>query len=363
MDNNHGEGQGSGHEDTQDPPTTTKTLQQQHDMPLPNDQQIEIWTRQQLEIAKQVIVLNDRESSDDGDDVKHIDAPFPNFRYLSTGNSKSNDAERYFGGVDVSFPENDDDDAVAVYVILDAATNTVVHQDQMYFALQIPYIPSFLAMREIEPLVELVQRSQSPYRPSVILVDGNGIFHQRHAGIATCLGIRTQIPTIGIGKTLYHVGGWTKDVMTHMMDRMFQSLDAQDTNAQGKEHEMILLRKDAWIPDIDQDAAQPRVDRCDVLKRLAVMGIAVPMGVHASSGFASQFPTVACALVGHGGRTGKRGKNVVGTKNPIYVSVGHRISLRRAIQIACRLSLSRIPEPVRQADLVGRQLLRARNMK
>jgi Endonuclease V len=40
------------------------------------------------------------------------------------------------------------------------------------------------------------------------------------------------------------------------------------------------------------------------------------------------------------------------------VSVGHQINLQDAVAISASLSLARIPEPVRQADLIGRQLLR-----
>ncbi|MFI5891829.1 endonuclease V [Actinoplanes sp. NPDC051513] len=45
--------------------------------------------------------------------------------------------------------------------------------------------------------------------------------------------------------------------------------------------------------------------------------------------------------------------------NPVYVSVGHRISLADATDLAIALSSHfRIPEPTRQADIVSRQVLR-----
>jgi len=45
--------------------------------------------------------------------------------------------------------------------------------------------------------------------------------------------------------------------------------------------------------------------------------------------------------------------------NPVYVSVGHRISLADATDLAIALnSHFRIPEPTRQADIVSRQMLR-----
>jgi len=67
-------------------------------------------------------------------------------------------------------------------------------------------------------------------------------------------------------------------------------------------------------------------------------------------------------LVGHGGRIKGGGrKDRIGTKIPIFISVGHGISLQEAIELCSDLSNARIPEAVRQADLIGRQLIRQEN--
>jgi deoxyribonuclease V len=62
----------------------------------------------------------------------------------------------------------------------------------------LPYIPGFLAFREIPNL--LLAFKKLSHQPEVIMVDGHGISHPRRMGIATHLGILTQIPTIGIAK-------------------------------------------------------------------------------------------------------------------------------------------------------------------
>lgn len=119
----------------------------------------------------------------------------------------------YVGGVDVSFPDDEQNPAVAVYVILHIYRREIIYQDWEFFSLRVPYVPSFLAFREIDPLCRLVQkqlRERPAFRPAVILVDGNGILHPRGAGIACFLGVRTGIPTIGVGKTLFCEAGLTK---------------------------------------------------------------------------------------------------------------------------------------------------------
>lgn len=140
----------------------------------------EIWRREQLEVASQVEVLDDP--------VEEIHST-PRFRSIPlhpyTVNAENSAEPVYFGGVDVSFPTNEADPSVAVYVILEYPANKVVYQSHEYFHLQVPYIPSYLAFREIDPLERLInqQKKERPnLTPRAILVDGNGIFHPRQAG-------------------------------------------------------------------------------------------------------------------------------------------------------------------------------------
>ena len=54
---------------------------------------------------------------------------------------------------------------------------------------------------------------------------------------------------------------------------------------------------------------------------------------------------------------------IPGSSKPIFVSVGNDMSLQEAVRVCASLSLARIPEPVRQADLMGRNLLRKRPLE
>lgn len=53
-----------------------------------------------------------------------------------------------------------------------------------------------------------------------------------------------------------------------------------------------------------------------------------------------------------------------GSRRPVYISVGHRVSLRTAVGLVAECCLhSRIPEPIRQADLRTRAHVRARRVE
>lgn len=197
------------------------------------------WIQQQNEIAKQVVVevLPDEMDSfatkganhhrfsriDVNDGMVRLGKTMNERHDKMTANRCCNDIRMYFVGVDVSFPENNDNenaDAVAVYVILEYPTFRVVYCATEHFALAVPYVPGFLAFREVEPLHRLVttQLANRPdLTPRAILVDGNGVWHCRHAGLACFLGVKTGIPSIGVGKTLYYHAGWTKERVSQVV--------------------------------------------------------------------------------------------------------------------------------------------------
>ena len=44
--------------------------------------------------------------------------------------------------------------------------------------------------------------------------------------------------------------------------------------------------------------------------------------------------------------------------NPVYVSVGHRVSLDTAVRLVLKCSRYRVPEPIRWADIKSREYIR-----
>uniref|UniRef100_A0A183A1L3 Endonuclease V n=1 Tax=Echinostoma caproni TaxID=27848 RepID=A0A183A1L3_9TREM len=71
--------------------------------------------------------------------------------------------------------------------------------------LSIPYIPTFLAYREVdsyERLYTQATRRHANQLPHILMVDGNGTLHPRGFGCACLVGYRLNCPTIGVAKNL-----------------------------------------------------------------------------------------------------------------------------------------------------------------
>ncbi len=116
------------------------------------------------------------------------------------------DREEYrtAAGVDVSYTRSAQGErAVAGYVMLELEGLRKLHERTLVQPVTFPYIPTYLAFRELPVLQRLLQEARAAGElADVVFVDGNGILHPRHAGIASHLGVLLDIPTIGITKSL-----------------------------------------------------------------------------------------------------------------------------------------------------------------
>ncbi|KAL3155526.1 hypothetical protein ABBQ38_011077 [Trebouxia sp. C0009 RCD-2024] len=61
----------------------------------------------------------------------------------------------------------------------------------------------------------------------------------------------------------------------------------------------------------------------------------------------------------HGTIVGCAVKRNPQARQPVYVSIGQKVSLNSACDIVLKCCLYRIPEPIRQADILARQLARS----
>jgi len=207
---------------------------------------------------------------------------------------------RYIGGVDISFDKYDKNVGISGLVVCDAQNDfNIVYDDYKFVKIKEPYIPSFLAFREVNPYVELINKLKvrKPHLvPQVILVDGNGILHTRGFGIASHLGVLVDIPTIGCAKTVF------------------------------------ALKDEGITDDYVKDM---------YYKKLKKFGDYFPL-----RGFSDI--TWGYAL-----------RSTEYYDNPIIISIGHKVSNQTALEVAKMCCYYKEPEPIRLADLITRRLIKA----
>ena len=64
---------------------------------------------------------------------------------------------RYIGGVDISFDNDDKNIGISGLVVCDAQENfKIVYDDYKFVKIEEPYVPSFLAFREVKHYVQLI---------------------------------------------------------------------------------------------------------------------------------------------------------------------------------------------------------------
>ncbi len=100
-----------------------------------------------------------------------------------------------YGGVDVSYRG---DRAFSVAVSLDARTLEILEVSQCETEVDFPYIPTYLAFRELPAVRTAVEGLRE--RPDLLFVDGHGRLHPARFGFACFAGVELDIPTIGIAK-------------------------------------------------------------------------------------------------------------------------------------------------------------------
>jgi deoxyinosine 3'endonuclease (endonuclease V) len=165
-----------------------------------------------------------------------------------------------------------------------------------------PYIPGFLAFRESQPVTEMIQKqmTQNPeLTPNYLMIDGNGMLHCRKFGLACHIGVILDIPTLGLTKNFYSLEN--------------SSNSPKVTRDEHKKKVRNELKKAGDFFNICHEDG-------------AVAGLALKMTNQ--------------------------------SERPCYVSIGHKMSLAKAKNLALRTAVHKIPEPTRQADMIGREYIR-----
>ncbi len=105
----------------------------------------------------------------------------------------------YVAGVDIGF-EQDGTITRAAIAVLRLADLELHDYALARKPTTFPYIPGFLSFREIPAALDALAQLKAP--PDILLCDGQGIAHPRRLGIASHLGVLTNIPSVGVAKSL-----------------------------------------------------------------------------------------------------------------------------------------------------------------
>lgn len=137
--------------------------------------------------------------------------------------------------------------------------------------ISFPYIPTFLAFREIPIVLSCFEKLENP--PDILILDGQGYAHPRRMGLACHVGVLLDIPTIGCAKSRltgeFNMPGKKKGSFSYLYDK-------------GEIIGAVLRTKD--------------------------------------------------------------------DTHPVFVSIGHRVSLDTSIKLILDMSITRIPEATKIAD-------------
>lgn len=99
-------------------------------------------------------------------------------------------------GVDVSYKDNN---AFCCAVIFDKEKKKIIVEHSQISTTR-EYSPGFFMLRESKPIFSVLKKFKHDF--DVLLVDGNGQLHPRYCGLACYVGLKLDIPTIGVSKNL-----------------------------------------------------------------------------------------------------------------------------------------------------------------
>ncbi|MBN6074029.1 endonuclease V [Aggregatibacter actinomycetemcomitans] len=124
---------------------------------------------------------------------------------ISLINNFSLSTIKLVAGIDVAYWTNDNgiEYGVCCIIVIDYKTKEIIEKIDYVDEVSIPYIPGFLAFRELPLVLNAVKRMLS--KPDLYMFDGNGYLHSRHMGIATYASFYLNKPTIGVAKNYFKI--------------------------------------------------------------------------------------------------------------------------------------------------------------
>ena len=267
------------------------------------------------------------------------------------------DSIRYIGGADVSY---DGDKAVAGLVVLSYPDLKPIYHATELIENKFPYIPEFLDMREAPAIARLVR----DFKRKVEHDDKE----DRDESLLTRRGFIKRILSmhrIRLDSTEDHK---TEDVKVEERKLLLsrRSFLRKFFGMKEKRHSFVLL--------VDGSGAYHQRGMGSAC-HVGILTDTVTIGVAKSFYPISNLSSYKCDQIRKLSLKSKGDSVVLDVNglyaalkttdkaNPIFVSVGHKISLKTALKLVLNCSNSRIPEPIRLADSFTRFLvkLRAKN--
>ncbi len=209
------------------------------------------------------------------------------------------DTVRFIGGLDISFNKNDDSKACGYLTIWDCVDKKIVWEDWITTILDIPYVSGFLGFREIDVYKKLINNVKLNINANLNINPKLTNFYP-------------QVLFVDGNGILHHREfgsacqiGLELDIPTVGIAKTLLYHDGLDEFVIKKQFRSCCNSQGDWIN-----------------------------------------------LIGKTGKIyGRALKTSNDASNPIYISIGHKISLNIATELVIKTCIHKIPEPIRNSDI------------
>jgi deoxyribonuclease V len=91
------------------------------------------------------------------------------------------------------------DTLTAAVAVISYPEMTLIEEIVVEYQTKFPYIPGLLSFREVPAILKALDALKAA--PDMIMIDGPGIAHPHGLGVASHVGVLTDIPTVGVSRT------------------------------------------------------------------------------------------------------------------------------------------------------------------